>query len=70
LRVWIAHADREIAIFHRVMEESKLALDAAGIEIPYHHLQLFVEKVEDRVWEKVAGLLPGSEGQRATGNTS
>jgi small conductance mechanosensitive channel len=70
VRVWIVQADREIAIFHRVMEESKLALDAAGIEIPYHHLQLFVEKVEDRVWEKAASLLPGSGDQRTKSTTS
>jgi hypothetical protein len=38
------------------MEASKLALDEANIEIPYHHLQLFVENIEDRVWESAARL--------------
>ena len=52
VRVWIGDARDEKPVFFKVMEESKMALDAAGIEIPYHHLQLFIEKVEDRVWEK------------------
>jgi small-conductance mechanosensitive channel len=51
VRVWIDEADDEQPVFFRVMEASKLALDAAGIEIPYPHLQLFVENVEDRVWK-------------------
>ena len=52
VRVWIENARDEKQVFYRVMEESKLALDEAGIEIPYHHLQLFIENVEDRIWEK------------------
>lgn len=52
VRVWIGDAKDEKPVFFNVMEQSKLALDAAGIEIPYPHLQLFVENVEDRVWEK------------------
>ncbi|MBN1221943.1 MAG: mechanosensitive ion channel [Candidatus Aminicenantes bacterium] len=63
IRVWIDDAKDEKPIFYRVMEESKMALDAAGIEIPYHHLQLFIENVEDRVWEKArkwAGLSLGA----------
>jgi hypothetical protein len=39
------------------MEASKLALDAAGIEIPYPHMQLFIEQIEDRVWEKARTLM-------------
>lgn len=56
VRVWIEEAKDEKQVFYRVMEESKLALDAAGIQIPYHHLQLFIENVEDRVWEKAKQL--------------
>jgi len=52
VRVWIEDAKDEKHVYYRVMEESKLALDAAGIQIPYHHLQLFIENVEGRVWEK------------------
>jgi small conductance mechanosensitive channel len=54
VRVWIADAKDERPVFFKVMETSKLALDAAAIEIPYHHLQLFIENVEDRVWEKAS----------------
>lgn len=57
VRVWIGDAKDEKPVFYRVMEQSKLALDAAGIEIPYPHLQLFVENVEDRVWEKADQLI-------------
>ena len=56
VRIWIEDAKDEKAVFYRVMEESKLALDAAGIEIPFHHLQLFIENVEDRVWDKARQL--------------
>jgi small conductance mechanosensitive channel len=56
VRVWIDEAGLEQPVFCRVMEASKLALDAAGIEIPYHHLQLFIENVDDRVWQKAASL--------------
>jgi small conductance mechanosensitive channel len=57
VRVWIGDAKEEKPVFYRVMEQSKLALDAAGIEIPYPHLQLFVENVEDRVWEKAGQFI-------------
>lgn len=56
VRVWIDDAKNEKPVYYRVMEASKLALDKAGIEIPYHHLQLFIENVEDRVWEKAGRL--------------
>ncbi len=54
VRVWIDEADREQPVYHRVMEASKLALDAAGIQIPYPHLQLFVEDVDRRIWDQAA----------------
>ncbi len=56
VRVWVDDASHERPIFHRTLEACKLALDAAGIQIPYPHLQLFVENVEPRVWEQVAAL--------------
>ncbi|HUU38040.1 MAG TPA: mechanosensitive ion channel family protein [Candidatus Desulfaltia sp.] len=56
VRVWIKNARYEMPIFYRVMEASKLALDAAGIQIPYHHLQLFIESIDDKIWEKAAQL--------------
>jgi len=56
IRVWIDDAKYEKPVFSGVMEASKIALDEAGIEIPYPHLQLFIENVEDRVWEKTREL--------------
>lgn len=56
VRVWVDDASHERPIFHRTLEACKLALDAAGIQIPYPHLQLFVENVEPRVWEQVAAV--------------
>ena len=47
------------------MEAAKLALDEAGIEIPYPHFQLFLENVEDRVWQKLAQQTPRSPGRPA-----
>jgi small conductance mechanosensitive channel len=59
MRIWIADAAVEQPVFARVIEACKLALDAAGIQIPYPHLQLFVDNVEDRVWGKAAAVLAG-----------
>ena len=74
VRVWIADAAIENSIFVEVMERSKIALDRAGIEIPYHHVQLFVESVGQQVWEsagKLASLSaipPGDSGVTGTEN--
>jgi len=51
VRVWIEDASVEQPVFYRTLEAAKLTLDAAGIQIPYPHLQLFVENVEERVWK-------------------
>ncbi|MEO8202059.1 MAG: mechanosensitive ion channel family protein, partial [Gemmatimonadota bacterium] len=61
VRVWIDEASLERPIFFRVMEASKVALDEAGIEIPFPHLQLFIEDVREPVWAgaaKLAGRIP------------
>jgi small conductance mechanosensitive channel len=58
VRVWIEDSAKEQPVFYRVMEATKLALDEAGIEIPYPHLQLFLEKIEDRVWERAQKFPP------------
>jgi len=56
VRVWIDDArDRQATTF-RVLESSKLALDAAGIQIPFPHLQLFLDQVDERVWSRAATL--------------
>lgn len=65
VRVWINDAHIERRTYFRTMEASKLALDAAGIQIPYPHLQLFVDSVEERVWKRMEGIVasgrPGSD---------
>lgn len=53
VRVWIGSASEEIPVRFRVVEACKVALDEAGIEIPFPHLQLFVEDVADRVWKRL-----------------
>ncbi len=56
VRVWIDDADDLQRTQFAVMEASKLALDAAGIQIPFPHLQLFVDNVEYRVWQRASRL--------------
>jgi len=43
LRFWIIDESIERKIFYEYMEKAKKSLDAAGIEIPFPHVQLFVE---------------------------
>lgn len=60
IRVWIDDAADRPKTVATVTEEAKKALDAAGIEIPFPHLQLFLDNVEDRVWDRLAPVLPRS----------
>ncbi|MEP6781271.1 MAG: mechanosensitive ion channel family protein [Gemmatimonadaceae bacterium] len=53
VRVWVESASDEKPVFFRVVEASKLALDEAGIEIPFPHLRLFLEDVREKVWKDV-----------------
>jgi small conductance mechanosensitive channel len=63
VRVWVKDAAIEKPTYVRVLEASKLALDAANIQIPYPHLQLFIEQIEDRVLRKFPSLnTPASGG--------
>jgi len=43
LRFWIDDESLERRIGYEMLEKAKKALDAAGIEIPFPHLQLFLE---------------------------
>ncbi|MEO6434992.1 MAG: mechanosensitive ion channel, partial [Tepidisphaeraceae bacterium] len=43
LRVWIEDESVERALSHEYLEKAKNALDAAGISIPFPHVQLLVE---------------------------
>jgi small-conductance mechanosensitive channel len=56
VRVWIDDPFQERPTHFRVVEASKTALDDAGIQIPFPHLQLFIDDIEDRVLDKVAAL--------------
>lgn len=67
IRAWINDAEIERKTFFRMTEVSKLALDEAGIQIPYPHLQVFLEDVEDRFIRKTARLLEASRGGNGDG---
>ncbi len=60
-RVWIEKPEKLKGIYFKLNEAMKLALDDAGIEIPFPHTQLIVDTVEDRVWEG-AKKLSASDG--------
>lgn len=49
LRVWIADANRQRATYYKVTEVAKEALDKADIEIPFPHLQLHVDEVNESI---------------------
>ena len=50
-RVWIKKPEKLKGMYFKLNETMKIALDEAGIEIPFPHTQLIVDTVEDRVWE-------------------
>lgn len=56
VRVWINDGADFQRTFFSVTESCKTALDAAGIQIPFPHLQLFVEDIRRQVLEEVATL--------------
>ncbi len=56
VRVWTDDPSQERRLFFQILEASKVALDEAGIQIPFPHLQLFVDDVSDRVWAGASRL--------------
>jgi small conductance mechanosensitive channel len=54
VRVWIADAKDETETFYQTLEGCKLALDKAGIQIPFPHRQLFVDGVDEKILRKLA----------------
>lgn len=50
-RIWIEKPEKLKGMYFKLNETMKIALDEAGIEIPFPHTQLIVDAVEDRVWE-------------------
>jgi small conductance mechanosensitive channel len=57
VRVWVEDAENAQVLEPIVLEACKLALDEAGIEIPFPHLQFFLDNVDDGVWKKLRGAL-------------
>jgi small conductance mechanosensitive channel len=55
-RVWISDSALEKPVGQAVLEASKVALDEAGIEIPFPHLQLFVEDVREPALKGLGSL--------------
>lgn len=45
LQVWIKNSNDEIPMTYELRKKVKMALDEAGIEIPFPHRQLFIENV-------------------------
>lgn len=69
VRVWIDDGDHLQPTFFRVLEACKTALNQAGIEIPFPHLQLFVDDVKERVWKGLSSVpaLSVPPGERTAG---
>lgn len=61
VRAWIKNTDHERPVSFQMRETSKTALDDAGIEIPFPHLQLFVDDVKQPVWEKYQSSLANKQ---------
>ena len=59
VRIWIEDASQRQSVYFEAMEAAKRALDAANIQIPFPHLQLFWDDVEPRVVEKLSMIRPG-----------
>jgi len=55
-RAWIADAATERPTTFAILERCKEALDEAGIEIPFPHLQLFVEDIKENATRALATL--------------
>jgi small conductance mechanosensitive channel len=56
VRVWVHEAKNEDPVKVAVLEASKIALDAAGIEIPFPHMQLFVDEVREQAVQSLNSL--------------
>jgi small conductance mechanosensitive channel len=56
VRAWIRDAEAAAPVSARLVEASKTSLDDAGIEIPFPHLQLFLDTVEERAALQLARI--------------
>lgn len=57
VRVWVATADVERAVTFRTIEACKKALDAADIEIPFPHMQLYVDNIKREIFERASEII-------------
>jgi small conductance mechanosensitive channel len=53
VRAWVNDPARELGIAPKLRENCKTALDDAGIEIPFPHLQLHIDGMKDEVATKL-----------------
>jgi small conductance mechanosensitive channel len=60
VRVWIDEGERISPVRFDVVEAAKKALDAAGIQIPFPHLQLFWDDVRPEVIQKLRTVVGGA----------
>jgi small conductance mechanosensitive channel len=56
MRAWVHDAAMRQRTQFSITEAGKRALDAAGIQIPFPHLQVFWDDIEERVVRKLAPL--------------
>jgi small conductance mechanosensitive channel len=54
LMVWLKDSRQELPISYEIRQKVKMALDKAGIEIPFPHQQLFIESVPVNELKEVA----------------
>jgi small conductance mechanosensitive channel len=61
LRIWLKNPHQEVPLDFEYRERIKRALEDAGIEIPYPHLSVFVEKLPEPEREPFAGEAEAGE---------
>ena len=54
LMVWLKDSRQEVPISYELRQKAKMALDKAGIEIPFPHQQLFIESIPVNELKEVA----------------
>lgn len=56
VRVWIRDSSLERRVYFATTEATKKALDEAGVEIAFPHLQLVVEDIKDGAMQKISKI--------------
>ncbi|MBV8781746.1 MAG: mechanosensitive ion channel family protein [Phycisphaerae bacterium] len=60
LRFWVSDESQEKAIYYEYLEKAKKAFDAAGIEIPFPHVQLIMPPGQPTNGSATVGSAPGA----------